>query len=73
MMSIECPHCGNDLAEGGVVELVGYLQYPNDEGKIPYDNRLSRPLDDTEGYRCAHCGEDLNFDDSDGMIRIFGR
>lgn len=71
-MGIGCPHCGRDLSEVGVVKLVGFVQYPNDRGDIPYE-ASERRLDDTEGYCCASCGEDLSFRDEQEHTRIFGR
>lgn len=71
-MSIECPYCGSDLTEVGVVELVGYVQYPNRSGVIPYEGNTARRLDDTEGYRCVHCCEELDFEEIDDATKIFG-
>ena len=72
-MAIECPHCGRDLEEVGVIELRGYLEYPNADGEIPFDNRLNRPCDDTEGYLCGHCSEELDWDDKEYATVIHGR
>lgn len=71
-MGVRCRHCGKDLEEVGVIELRGYLEYPDAKGEIPFDNRLSRPLDDTEGYRCAHCNAELSFSDGQESTKVFG-
>lgn len=65
-----CPDCGELLSETGVIKLIGYMHYPNEAGEISRTDSGTPKLDDTEGYRCAHCGKDLDYSISGDSVSI---
>lgn len=56
---MNCPHCGADLQAEGVIELVGYVAYPDETGRVEYDSARYAQLDEAEGYLCASCGKSI--------------
>ncbi len=59
-----CPHCGDDLAESGVVELRWFHAMPNEEGM--YNRNEAQQLWDIEGIVCGECSEELDYDMLEG-------
>lgn len=72
MMVNKYPHCKECLEEVGVIELVGFFNYPDANGYVPHDQARECMLDYSEGYICGHCGGQLDFTEGEDATRIEG-